>query len=128
MDITLTKASGGSSKSFSVLSVKWHTEDEDVEFHNSFQNTSDDGTLYENIDAYRKIITINFGAKSMLSLTDRQFIVDWMKDITRTVTIGIVDIPVALDDIKGFAFSWVNNLSIAKSLVVKLKQKTATVV
>lgn len=123
--ITLKYQSGVQSLTLNVMWIKGHAEFEDVEFHNSLQNKSDDGVYYEMIDAYRRVITINFGV--VLDSGNRAFIVAWMLDRTRTVTYLGSEIAVVPYDDKGFANTWWNNLSFAKALTLKFRERNTTV-
>lgn len=123
--VTLTYASGATTQNFQVLAIRGHDDYDEVEFHNSFSNTTDDGVVFENVDSVRKIVTIDFPVIPLQA--DRTFIINWLLDRTRTINYAGTDMAVALYDSNGFASEWIENIKFSKKFTLKFKQRNTSI-
>ncbi len=121
--ITLTHGIVPQSKTLSVLRVKGFDDADEVEYHNVFQNTSDDGTIYEYADGYRRIITVDFGV--IQNKIDRIFLHDFVRARnTKKISYGNEsNLAVVLHDMEGFSNEWIDDVEVAKNYVLRLKEK-----
>lgn len=120
---TLTLTYGATSKVYRVLSVKGMDDFDELEFHNTFINTSDNGELFENYDAWRRVITIEF---DILTQAERTHFFNFMVTMnTKVLVYGSYTISVVNYDANGFANEWLEGLKTAKKFTQRFKEKTA---
>lgn len=123
--ITLTYGAVGSEQHehFDVLSLRGVDGDE-IERHLGFQNVAADGTIYENIDSFRRIITVDFGVVTEDS--KRVFLSAFAKSFgTKVLTYGSEDIPVVVEEPSRFSNVWNDNIQYAKHYTMRLKEKSS---
>lgn len=123
--VTLVYTGVGNSKTYNVLWVKGFSADDEIEFHNVIQRTSDDGTIYEYADSWRRVITVNFGV--IASDVDREFLINWMNDPARTLSFnGATAKTVVPYDAGGYQNEWIEGMKEGKSYTLQFKERTTT--
>ena len=122
--VTLKYNGGVTTKDYSVLSVRGMDDGDEIQTHNPFLNTSDDGTLYENMDSFRRAITIDFGVVS--AAADRLFLFNWATAKDKTITFGsITNLQVVLEDVTRFMNTWLGGSKDAKSYPLRVRERTS---
>jgi hypothetical protein len=110
--------------SLATISVRGIDDFDDVQYINPVQNQSDNGTLYDLKDGFRRVITIDFGV--VLTKSDRIFINDFLYNSTyRAITHGSETIQVVPADGAGHSNVWLNNTHLGRSYTLRLLEKTA---
>jgi len=103
-------------RQFSTLSVRGLDRPDDVVFWPPVKETLLDGTLHEDINAFRRRITIDL--KVLTSVTDFNFLMTWLRNDYKYI-IGTNDIVrVVLEDPESHAFEWLSGLDVTKASTI----------
>ena len=122
--VTLKYSSGSLSAVLPFILLRGLDDGDEIQGHNAFMSTSDDGTLYPNVDAFRRVITLDLGVVPVQA--NRDFVFAWATSKDATIASGaIADLGVVLEDVTKFMNTWLNNVKIGKSYPIRLLEKTA---
>ena len=121
MAIWLDEVFATTARSFSVLSVRGLDRPDDVVFWPPVQETLLDGTIYEDINAFRRRITIDL--KAMTSTTDFNFIMTWLRNDYKYVISDNDIVRVVLEQPDSHAFEWLSGLDLTKGATITVLEK-----
>ncbi len=106
-----------------VLIEKGMTDPDQTEFFPGIQNLYIDGSMDDNIQGFRRKITII--TNTISTAIARKQLLYWLCDSDRTIDYETeVDIAVTLEDPSGFEFNWLYDCSLMKSADINVKEKT----
>jgi hypothetical protein len=120
--VTLKYNGGTTTKAYSVLGVRGLDDVDDLEFWPKIQHERLDGSMSENVKAFRRIITIDFGV--ILVKADRVWLVSFLIAPDKIVTCAspAEDVPVVLGNVDGMANEWIEGLEFARAFTLSFKE------
>jgi hypothetical protein len=114
---------GATEKEFTALSVRGLDDVDEVRFFVAENCELPDGSLFQRIPAFRRVITIDLGV--LLVKSDRVWLSDFMDSSDKHIIYGTEDVPVVLEDPEGYENEWPDGLEAARYYVLKLEEMNA---
>jgi len=115
------KSSTTYSRTFAVSSVRGYDEPDEVEFLPPIQQVALDGTIIEEMQGFRRVITVGFGV--LQEAADRAFVFNFLANNERWITMSPMGtVVLALADPTAFANQWQNGHKLERNYDVQLRE------
>jgi hypothetical protein len=119
MGVTLTYSGG--SQEFPELFVKGFDDPDEVEFFVGQNVELIDGTLYQTILGFRRIVTL--GLLPVDLKVDRRFLAQFLFDSAKVLTFNGDSISVVLKDPSGYSTEWLDGLDVGRYFEMQFREK-----
>jgi hypothetical protein len=120
MGVTLTYSGG--SQEFSELFVKGFDNPDEIEFFVGQNSELADGTLYQTIAGFRRVITL--GLLPVNLKADRRFLAQFLFDSAKVLTFNGDSVSVVLKDPTGYSTEWLDGLEVGRYFEMQFREKT----
>lgn len=106
---------------YSVLGIKGVTEPESIVYWPPITDMLLDGSSYEKIIGYKRLVTVQFGVVSTKS--DRVFISTFCRNATKRIFYSNDEVEVVLQSAAGIEADWLDGVDFAKAFTLRFIEK-----
>jgi hypothetical protein len=123
--MSVTLKYGSSTRTFDEVGLRGFDDPDEVRFL-MFQNrVLPDGSIYQRIPAYKRVITLDLGIP--LLKADRVWLHNFMLSGSKSIVYLGIELSVDLEDVSGYQDEWIDGCEIARYYVLRLEEKLPSV-